>query len=390
MRFSTACCALAAVACAALAAAPLAAAAAAPLAAAATVVAAAAAAPGALAAATSPLHRQLDVCSLHYATDAKKALASMELSYRAGMCVVAARTVGATCDPLAADEAVLLGPFACDAPVGLAAVSARLAADAARRASGASMPSASPSAGASALAGPALNAWVTVQGPAAPAAAPAAAGNATVAPAAAAKAGNATAAAAKAAVAVVAAAAAKAAGNATLLGASPSLCSLTLQEPTKLRQRMARAPDARLSDAERLEAPGAAGRSSFARGAFALSNLGCRAGVSPARASVDAAADAMLGGPAEQRRPFTFGLWVAPEGLAAAPTAPGAKQADGPSSCRLVVSAQAPVAERMQAMARSAVAGDAFLGADAVTCEHFVPAAEEEGLLATGCCYAGR
>jgi hypothetical protein len=263
------------------------------------------------------------VCSLHYATDAKQALASMELSYRQGRCVVAARTVGGSCSAQASDDAVVLGPFACDAPVPLSTVSARLAG------AGGAANRKAPT-----LAGPGLNAWLAVDVPAA---------------------------------------------NAT----APASCSLTLQEPTKLFKGAAAAP------VPQQEAGGRAGtaglRSAFVRAAYQLSGLGCRAGVAPGRAAVNAAADALLGGPAEQRRPFTFGLWVAPdEGAVATAAGDGASQ-----QCRLLVSAAAPQAERAQAMARSSVAGDAFLASDKVSCKHMVPLADE-GALAQGCCYAGR
>jgi hypothetical protein len=269
----------------------------------------------------TPTTKQLDVCSLHYSADAKQHLASMELSYRQGKCVVAARTVGASCAAQAADDAVLLGPFACDAPVPLSTVSARLAG------AGGAANRRAPS-----LAGPGLNAWLTVD---------------TVA-------------------------------------ANATKCSLTLQEPTKLFK--AAAPAA--APQSRHEAGGRAGaaagaRSGFLRAAYTLSGLGCRAAVAPGRASVDAAADALLGGPAEQRRPFTFGLWVAPD---EGPLNEG-QQEQG--QCRLLVSAAAPQAERVQAMARSAVAGDAFLAADKVACRHHVPLADD-GALAQGCCYGGR
>jgi hypothetical protein len=138
---------------------------------------------------------------------------------------------------------------------------------------------------------------------------------------------------------------------------------LTLQEPTKLL----RAPGGTL---------GSGGRAPFVRGAYTLTGMGCRAGVDPSRASVDAAADALLGRPAEQRRPFTFGLWVAPHDAAR-------------KACRLIVSATAPAAERARAAARSTVAGDAFLSADALACQH-VPQMPQDGPFADGCCYAGR
>lgn len=312
----------------------------------------------------APQRHQLDVCSLHYATDAKKALASMELSYRGGKCVVAARTVsGATCDPAAADTAVLLGPFLCEAPVTLGAVSARLAADAARR-------SATAVGSSTALAGPGLNAWLTVSHE------PAAAVNAwlTVSPA--------PAAAVAAPVATATGSGARngnatapANATATPLAASSSssssqqqpACMLTLQEPTKLL----RAPGGTL---------GSGGRAPYVRGAYMITGLGCRAGVDPSRASVDAAADALLGGPAEQRRPFTFGLWVAPH---------AGEGAERSKACRLIVSATAPAAERAKAMARSAVAGDAFLSAEALACDH-VEQLPQGGPYAEGCCYAGR
>lgn len=268
--------------------------------------------------------KQLDVCSLHYATDAKQALASMELSYRQGRCVVAARTVGGSCSAQASDDAVVLGPFACDAPVPLSTVSARLAG------AGGAANRKAPT-----LAGPGLNAWLAVDVPAA---------------------------------------------NAT----APASCSLTLQEPTKLFKGVGAAAPRDQEAGGRAGAGGA--RSAFLRAAYQLSGLGCRAGVAPGRAAVNAAADALLGGPAEQRRPFTFGLWVAPDGGAVAAAAgEGASQ----EQCRLLVSAAAPQAERAQAMARGAVAGDAFLASDKVSCKHMVPLADE-GALAQGCCYAGR
>jgi hypothetical protein len=276
----------------------------------------------------------------------------MELSYRDGRCVVAARTVqGSTCDPSSADAAVLLGPFLCEAPVTLGAVSARLAADAARRSAAYSTVGSGSSSSTSALAGPGLNAWLTVS------AQPTAAVNAwlTVSPPPASK-----------ALAAANAPSADGGKNATTLAAPGShgpTCMLTLQEPTKLL----RAPGGTL---------GSGGRAPYVRGAFSLTGLGCRAGVNPARASVDAAADALLGGPAEQRRPFTFGLWVAPHDTKS-------------KACRLIVSATAPAAERAKAMARSAVAGDAFLSAEALECDH-VSQMPQEGPFAEGCCYAGR
>lgn len=230
------------------------------------------------AAAAAPGKRhQLDVCSLHYATDSKRALASMELSYARGRCVVAARTVaGGACSAQATDTAVLLGPFDCEAPVTLSAVSARLAADSARRsaAAAAAAQASSPS-----LSGPGLNAWLTVGSE------PSAAVNAwlTVTPAAASNSSSSTGGGARDAAALP-----SSSSNTTLAAAASPSCMLTLQEPTKLL----RAPGGTL---------GSGGRAPYVRGAYTLTGMGCRAGVDPSRASVDAAADALLGAPAEQR-----------------------------------------------------------------------------------------